>query len=292
MGKLTRCISEDGTLLIMAVDSRDIVSRAAEIHNTTHVASAALGRLLTAGVFMGASLKGKNDSITLRINGGGPVGSVIVAGDSQGNVRGYVTNPHVNLPLKKNGKLDVGGAVGTNGNLTVIKDLGLKEPYVGQIPLVSGEIAEDITAYYAQSEQIPTVCALGVLCHEGQIVTAGGFLIQLLPTALDSTIDEVEKCLQDIKPVTTMLGEGLTPAEICKTVLPAFDLQVLDESEVAYRCGCSRERVEQALLSTGEEELRDMANDGETEVTCQFCDKVYKFTKDDLLSLLERGKEE
>lgn len=291
MGKLTRCISEDGTLLIMAVDSRDIVSRAAEIHNTTHVASAALGRLLTAGVFMGALLKGKNDTITLRVNGGGSAGSVIVAGDSHGNVRGYVTNPHVNLPLKKNGKLDVGGAVGTNGNLTVIKDLGLKEPYVGQIPLVSGEIAEDITAYYAQSEQIPTVCALGVLCHEGQIVTAGGFLIQLLPTALDSTIDEVEKCLQDIKPVTTMLGEGLTPAEICKTVLPTFDLQVLDESEVAYRCGCSRERVEQALLSTGAEELKSMAEDGETEVTCQFCDKIYKFTRDDILSLLERGEE-
>ncbi|MBQ6707355.1 MAG: Hsp33 family molecular chaperone HslO [Clostridia bacterium] len=290
MAKLTRCISTDGTLIAMAADTTDIVAKSARIHRTTHVASAALGRLLTAGVFMGASLKGKDDSVTLRMNGGGELGSAIAVADSSGNVRGYVTNPGVDLPLKANGKLDVGGAMGTNGFLTVIKDLNLKEPYIGQTPLVSGEVAEDITAYYAQSEQTPTVCALGVLCHNNMIIKAGGFIIQLLPTALDSTIDEVEKCIQTVEPITKMLTDGLTPEEICKKVLYSFDLEVLDESEVEYRCNCSAERVKKALITTGEEELREMAKDEKTEVVCHFCNKVHSFTSEDILKILEEAK--
>ena len=219
MGKLVRMISSDGTLTVMAADTTDIVERAQAIHSTTNVTTAALGRLLTAASFMGAVLKGENDSVTLRLNGDGPAGSVIAASDSSANVRGYISDASVTLPLNDKGKLDVSGAVGTNGTLTVMKDLGLKEPYIGQVPIVSGEIAEDITNYYAVSEQTPTVCALGVLVSKenSDVLTAGGFIIQLLPTAEDDTIDRVEKCLEKIEPVTTMLLKGLTPEEICRT---------------------------------------------------------------------------
>jgi molecular chaperone Hsp33 len=287
MGKLVRMISSDGTLTVMAADTTDIVERAQAIHSTTNVTTAALGRLLTAASFMGAVLKGENDSVTLRLNGDGPAGSVIAASDSSANVRGYISDASVTLPLNDKGKLDVSGAVGTNGTLTVMKDLGLKEPYIGQVPIVSGEIAEDITNYYAVSEQTPTVCALGVLVSKenSDVLTAGGFIIQLLPTAEDDTIDRVEKCLEKIEPVTTMLLKGLTPEEICRTVLEGFDLELLDEMRPAYVCTCSKERVEKALLSTGAQELEQMAQDETTEVRCHFCDRVYTFTAAEIRAL-------
>ena len=269
MGKLIRCISEDGTLTVMAADTTDIVNRAQEIHGTSAVVSAALGRLLTAASLMGSALKGADDSVTLRINGNGPAGTVLAASDSHGNVRGYAVNAVVELPLNDKGKLDVSGAVGKDGFLTVIKDLGLKEPYVGQVPIVSGEIAEDITNYFATSEQIPTVCALGVLVNPDLTIRkAGGFIIQLLPTADDTIIDKVEKCISDIEPVTTMLDKGLSPETICRTVLPAFKLDMLDTSEPEYRCNCSRERVSRALISMGRDELEKLKEDEKTEVCC------------------------
>lgn len=286
MGKLVRMISNDGTLTVMAVDTTDIISRMEQIHHTSAVTSAALGRLLTAASLMGAVLKGKDDSITLRLNGDGPAGVVIAVSDNEGNVRGYVENPVVEIPLNIKGKLDVAGAVGKNGTLTVMKDLGLKEPYIGQIPIFSGEIAEDITSYYATSEQTPTVCALGVLVNPDlSIKAAGGFIIQLLPTAMDDTIDLVEECIDGIPSVTQMLTSGLDPEEICRKVLSKFELEYLDGSEPEYRCNCSRHRVEKALISTGKEALEEMAEDDGTEVCCHFCEKKYRFTSADIRKL-------
>ena len=291
MDKLVRCISTDGTLVIMAAETTDMVEKSQQIHKTSAVTSAALGRLLTASSLMGSMLKGETESITLRINGGGPSGTVMAVSDSRGNARGYVTNPVVEIPLNKKGKLDVAGAVGTDGSLTVIKDLNLKEPYVGQIPLVSGEIAEDITSYYAISEQIPSVCALGVLVNPDlSIKAAGGFIIQLLPTALDDTIDAVERCISGIPSVTSMLCDGLTPEDICKKVLREFDLDVLDTSNPKYKCNCSRERVEAALISTGVQSLEELSAEENTEVCCQFCDKKYNFSGDEIKRLLQSAK--
>ena len=293
MGKLVRCISEDGTLLIMACDTTDVVQKAYEIHGTSKVCTAALGRLLTASAMMGSMLKGKNDTLTLKINGGGPAGSVLAVSDSACHVKGYVVDGNVELPLNSKGKLDVGGAVGKDGFVTVIKDLGLKEPFVGQVPIVSGEIAEDITSYFAVSEQTPSVCGLGVLvAQDKSVLTAGGFLIQLLPTAVDETIDMVEKDIEGISSVTKMLADGMTPEQICKAVLPSFNIEVLDEMHPVYKCDCSRERVEAALISAGSAELLDMANDENTEVRCQFCDAVYNFSSKDILGLVKSSAAE
>lgn len=286
MGKLVRMISADGTLTAMAVDTTDIVSEMERIHKTSAVTSAALGRLLTAASLMGAVLKGRDDSVTLRLNGSGPAGVVIAVSDSEGNVRGYVENPIVEIPLNIKGKLDVSGAVGKDGTLTVMKDLGLKEPYIGQVPIVSGEIAEDITSYYAVSEQTPTVCALGVLVNPDlTIKAAGGFIIQLLPTAAEDTITLVEECIRDIPSVTQMLTSGLDPEQICRKVLKKFELEYLDGSEPEYRCSCSRQRVEKALISTGKEALEEMAEDNGTEVCCHFCDKKYRFSSEEIRKL-------
>ncbi len=288
MSELVRMISVDGTLTVMAVDSTDIINRMEQIHQTSAVTSAALGRLLTAASMMGAVLKGKDHSITLRINGDGPAGSVIAVSDSSGNVRGYVSNPIVEIPLNEKGKLDVAGAVGKDGTLTVMKDLGMKEPYIGQIPIVSGEIAEDITNYYATSEQTPTVCALGVLVNPDlSIKAAGGFIIQLLPTAMDDTIDMVEECIKGIPSVKQMLTDGMTPEQICRSVLKLFELDFLDSSNPEYRCNCSKDRVAKALLTLGKEELREMAGDPVTEISCHFCDKRYRFTPEEVLELAE-----
>ena len=274
MGKLVRCISEDGTLTVMALDSTDIVAEAERIHQTSAVTSAALGRLLTAASMMGDQLKGADHSVTLRLNGGGPAGTVLAVADSRGNARGYVGEPIVELPLNAKGKLDVAGAVGVEGTLTVVKDLGMKEPYVGQIPLVSGEIAEDITQYFAASEQIPTVCALGVLVNPNLTIRrAGGFLIQLLPTADDAVIDAVERCVEQVPPVTKLLEDGLTPEEICRAVLPEFTLEVLDEERPVYRCNCSLERVLRALAATGRDAVQELAQEPIPVVCCLFCDK-------------------
>lgn len=292
MSKVVRLISVAGDLTVIATDSTDIVAEAHRIHNTTNVCSAALGRLLTAASLMGATLKGEDNSVTLRLNGDGPAGAVIAVSDFEGNVRGYISDPRVSLPLNGRGKLDVAGAVGKSGSLTVMKDLGLKEPYIGQTPIVSGEIAEDITNYFAVSEQLPSVCALGVLCapQTEDIIAAGGFIIQLLPTATDETIDKVEKGLLDIPAVTTMLTDGLTPEEICRKVLPEFELELLDESETTYKCNCSKQRVEKALISMGAEELNNLLEDEETEVCCHFCDKKYTFTRADIEQIIRSSK--
>lgn len=292
MGKVVRLISTEGDLTVIATDSTDIVAEAHRIHDTTNVCSAALGRLLTAASLMGATLKGENNSITLRLNGDGPAGAIIAVSDFEGNVRGYICNPHVQLPLNKVGKLDVAGAVGRQGSLTVMKDLGLKEPYIGQTEIISGEIAEDLTSYFAISEQLPSVCALGVLCapDSEDIITAGGFIIQLLPTATEDTITRVEEGLSDIPSVTKMLTDGLTPEDICRRVLPNFELELLDESETGYKCTCSKGKVEQALISMGEEELKELLEDEETEVCCHFCDKKYVFSRADITHILKSAK--
>lgn len=288
MGTSVRCIATDGTLSVTAIDATDIVNRAAEIHQTSAVTSAALGRLLCAASLMGSALKGKDDSLTLRINGGGPAGTVMAVSDAEGNVRGYVQQPVVELPLNKLGKLDVAGAVGKDGNVTVIKDLGLKEPYVGQTPIVSGEIAEDITAYFAVSEQTPSVCALGVLVNPDlSIKAAGGLLIQLLPTAMEDTIEKVERSIEGLAPITTLLTQGMTPEEICRHALKEFDVELLDTASPVYKCYCSRKRVEAALISTGKEELLDMAKEPEVRAKCQFCDKEYVFTPQEILRLIK-----
>ncbi len=289
MNNLVRMISDDGTLSVIAVDSTNITTEMRRIHSTSKVCSAALGRLLTASSLMGSMLKGRDDSITVKINGGGPCGVVLGVSDSSGNVRGYIGDANISLPLNDKGKLDVKGAVGTDGTLTVIKDLGLKEPYIGQVPIVSGEIAEDITSYYAVSEQTPTVCALGVLVDPDteNIICSGGFLIQLLPSALDSTIDLVEKDIAQIKPVTTMLFNKMTPEEICRAVLPSFTLEKLDEAEVCYRCTCSEERVRKALIATGKAGLSEMAQDEVTEVVCNFCNKKYRFPRAEIQKMAE-----
>ena len=290
MDKIIRCITSDGAVMASAIDASDIVFTAQRLHHLSRSATAALGRLLCAASLMGSALKGKDDALTLRINGGGPAGTVMAVADSEGNVRGYVQQPVVELPLNKVGKLDVAGAVGKDGFVTVIKDLGLKDPYVGQTPIVSGEIAEDITAYFASSEQIPTVCALGVLVNPDlTIKAAGGFLIQLLPTAMDDTIDKVEQSIEGLPSVTALLTQGLTPEEICRKALRLFDLEVLDKASPAYLCRCSRSKVEAALISTGKDELLDMAKQKSTEVCCQFCDKVYRFSSEEILALVDRA---
>lgn len=288
MGKTVRYITHDGSAFVIAADTTDAVARAERIHKTSAVNTAALGRLMTAASMMGIMLKGSDDSITLRLNGGGPAGSVVAVSDSRGNMRGYVQNPVVEIPLNDKGKLDVKGTVGTDGYLFVMKDIGLSEPYIGQTEIVSGEIAEDITNYYAVSEQTPTVCALGVLVNPDlTVAAAGGFLIQLLPGCPEEIIDKIEYSIQDIESVTSMLTKGMTPDDIAKRALKNLEIEKLDEGETEYRCNCSKERVEAALISTGRESLEEMANaEKNTTVECHFCDKVYTFTPDEIRSLL------
>ena len=288
MDTIIRMIAKDAPIKAMAIQAKGIVERAREIHKTLPVATAALGRTLMAASMMGQQIKEKDGSVTLRINGGGPLGSILAVSDSDGNVRGYVQNGQVELPLKGPAKLDVGTAVGTNGSLTVIKDLKLKEPYVGTIPLVSGEIAEDITAYFAESEQIPTACALGVLVDRDQSVkSAGGYLIQLMPGAGEDTIAKVEGGVMAAGPVSAILEQNDDPEALLRTVMSDFDLKILETCPVSYKCYCSRQRVERALISLGKPELEQMlAEQGGCQLTCQFCDAVYDFSADDLRALI------
>ncbi|MCH5314264.1 MAG: Hsp33 family molecular chaperone HslO [Eubacterium sp.] len=288
MGKIVRYITEDGSAFVIAADTTSMVAEAERIHKTSAVNTAALGRLLTASSMMGDMLKGKDDSVTLRINGNGPAGSIIAVSDSNGNARGYVQNPIVEIPLNDKGKLDVRGTVGTNGYLYVMKDIGLKEPYVGQTQIISGEIAEDITNYFVVSEQTPSVCALGVLVNPDlTVAAAGGFIIQLLPGSPDEIIDKIEYSMQDIEAVTTMLSKGMTPDEIAIRAMKNINIEKLDENTVEYKCNCSKERVEKALISSGREALEEMIDSGEdTSVECHFCDKKYVFTPNDIKKLL------
>lgn len=286
MSKLIRCITSDGLIMASAIDSTDIVAKAEELHKTSAVMSAALGRLLTAASLMGNMLKGAKNTITLKLEGDGPADSILAVSDAEGNVRGYAVNSKVEIPLKPNGKLDVSGAVGTKGTLYVIKDLGLKDPYNGFVPITSGEIAEDITAYFAISEQIPTVCALGVLVNPDlTIKKAGGYIIQLLPAVGDdeAIIGRLEENIKHIPPITSMLDEGMTIEEIVRKALDGFETEILYEQEVSYKCTCSRQRVEKALISLGKEELLCMAEEmNEAEVNCHFCNKQYRFSKEEL----------
>ena len=287
MGRLIRCITEDGCVTAMAIDATDIVNTAAKLHRTSAVVSAALGRLLTAAAMMGRSLKGERDSLTLRMAGDGPLEAMVAVSDAKGHVKGYPVRPDVELPLNERGKLDVGGAIG-QGMLYVMKDLGLKEPYRGVIPLVSGEVAEDITAYFAVSEQIPTVCALGVLVDTDlTIKKAGGFLIQLLPNADESIISKVERSVQGVPPVSIELAKGRTLEEILSNALREFTLQTLEESSVSYRCDCSRARTRRVLSSLNKEELTSMAEDSKpTEICCHFCGKKYHFSPEEIQMIL------
>ncbi len=287
MGKLVRTISHEGGVICLAVDSTDAIAKMEQFHKTSAVITAAEGRLLTAASIMGTLLKSKDDSITLRMEGNGPVGHLIAVSDGSGNVKGYMTNPVVELPLNEKGKLDVAGAVGNDGFLYVIRDMGMKEPYIGQVPIVSGEIAEDITSYYAVSEQIPTVCGLGVLVAEDlSVKAAGGFLVQLLPGATNEEIDMLEANIAKLKPVSQMIEEGMSPQEIAFQVLEGFEPELLDEYNMDYVCDCCRDRVERALMSIGKKELLEMAKEEkQIEVGCQFCDKKYIFTSHQLKEL-------
>ena len=289
MDQIIRMLAKDAPIKAMAIQARDLVERARSIHHTLPVATAALGRTLMAASMMGDQLKEEDGSVTLRFSGGGPLGNILAVSDSGGNVRGYVQNGQVELPLKGPAKLDVGRAVGTEGSLTVIKDLRLKEPYVGTVPLVSGEIAEDVTAYFAESEQIPTACALGVLVDTDlSVAAAGGYLIQLLPGADDAVIDKIEEGIQRVGTVTQHLSKGMTAEELLRAVLADFELELLETVPVEYRCYCSRERMRNALRSMGKQELRALiAEQGRAELTCQFCDAVHIFEKDELEALAE-----
>lgn len=286
MGILKRAIAKDASVVATAVDATDIVAEIEKIHQTSAVVTAALGRLSIAASMMGYDLKNENDTVTLRVKGGGPAGMLVAVADSQGNVKADVDQPVVELPLNAKGKLDVGGAVGTDGTLSVVKDLGLKEPYVGIVPLVSGEIAEDITSYYAYSEQIPTVCALGVLVDKDlSIVCAGGYLLQLLPGATDAEITRLEQNIAAMPSVTEMLRAGKTPQDMMELAMAGFDPQVLDTREVKYQCDCSEERTKDMLLSLGRKELVKLRDeDPKCEVVCHFCHTKYEFDLNQLLA--------
>ncbi len=290
MGKLIRAISKDGSVMACVVDTTDVVFTQERTHRTSAVVTAALGRLSTAAILMGVQMKGENDSLTLRINGGGPAGSLISVADSHGNVKAYVENAIVELELNQYGKLDVAGAVGKDGYLNVIRDIGLKEPYIGTTNIVSGEIAEDITNYYVTSEQIPTVCGLGVLVNPNLTVkSAGGFLVQLLPFADEKVIDVIEENIKDIPPVSSMFADGLTPEDILNKLLKGLDPDILDEAVAKYKCDCSRERVEKALVSLGKKDLQELIDTQDhTEVDCHFCNKKYRFNHDELRALIAR----
>ncbi len=287
---IVRGMSMDGFVKAVGIRSTELVRRGAQIQKTTPNATAAFGRALTAGSILGNMQKTEEGSLTLQVRGGGPIGTITVVSDPVGNVRGCVTEPRVPLVEKRPGKLDVGATVGTNGTLTVIRDLGMKEPFVGSVPLVSGEIADDITAYFAQSEQIPTACALGVLVdRDYSVKTAGGYLLQLLPGAPEETISALERGIQAAGAVTPMLEAGMTPEDILGQVMGTLGVVFLETTEVCYKCYCSRQRVERALISLGRKELEEIAAEGkEFPVECQFCDTVYRFTPGDVRELLAR----
>lgn len=287
MGILKRAISKDASAVSMALDATDIVNEIEKIHQTSAVVTAALGRLSIAASMMGFGLKGKDDSISLKIDGGGPAGMLIAVSDGMGNVKSYVQNPVVEIPLNSVGKLDVAGAVGKDGTLTVSKDLGLKEPYCGMVPIVSGEISEDIANYFVSSEQVPTVCGLGVLVNPDlSVKCAGGFLIQLLPFADENCISTIESNVSKIKSVTDLFSSGKKPEEIALELLEGLEPNLLDESNPEYKCDCSRERTERILAGLGSEELKKLADEQPvTEVCCHFCGKKYTFSSDELLAL-------
>ncbi|SHH52395.1 molecular chaperone Hsp33 [Sporobacter termitidis DSM 10068] len=290
MDEVIRAVSEDGNIMILAVTTKDIAERARQVHKTTPVITAALGRTLAAASMIGHTLKDPKASVTIRINGGGPAGTIIAVSDSGGNVRGYVQNPQVELPKKPNGKLDVGGAVGTDGMLTVIRDLNMKEPYVGSVQLVSGEIAEDLTAYFYESEQTAAAVALGVLVDRDQsVLAAGGYIVQLMPGAPETVLEALERNVAATGAVTGVLKDA-GAEELIRRILDGFGPKILERSPVEYRCYCSRERVLEAVSGIDQAELDDIEEKGEPiEVTCQFCDIVYKIETREILEFRQNG---
>ena len=288
---LVRGMTMDGFVKVVAIRSTEMVTRGAQIHGTTPNATAAFGRCLTAASMMGNMQKVENGSMTMQVRGGGPIGTITVVSDPQGNVRGCMTEPKVPLVEKYAGKLDVGATVGTDGTITIIRDMQLKEPYIGSTQLISGEIGDDVTAYFAQSEQTPTACALGVLVDRDQSVkVAGGYLVQLLPGAPDEVIDTLEAGIKRAGAVTAMLEAGLTPEDILGQVCGDLGVVFMETTEVAYKCYCSRERVEAALLSLGRAELAEIAAEGKNfPVECQFCDTVYSFTPKNIEEMIKNS---
>lgn len=285
--KIIRAIAANNQIRVFSADTKVMVDMARSVHNTTPVATAALGRLMTAASMMGMMLKGEKDLLTLQIRGSGPLGGIVVTGNSKAEVKGYVYHPDVELPLNDKGKLDVSGALGI-GILDVIKDIGLKRPYIGQTHLVSGEIAEDLTYYFANSEQIPSVVALGVLVdRDYSVKQSGGFIIQLMPNTQDEIIDKLERNIKKMPSVTTLLEEGRTAEELIKIALGDLDYSIYEEIEPKFSCNCSRDRVEKALISVGRKDIQEMIDDGEEiEMNCHFCNKSYKFTINDLEEIL------
>lgn len=287
---IIRATAAEGQIRAFAATTRDLVEHAREIHNLSPVATAALGRLLTGGAMMGLTMKGDGDLLTIRMQGDGPMEGMVVTADAKGRVKGYVFQPSVMLPPNAKGKLDVGGALGV-GVLSVVKDIGLKEPYVGQTILVSGEVAEDLTYYYATSEQTPSSVALGVLMNrENTVRRAGGFMIQLLPGASEEVISRLEEKLSAIEPVTALMDRGNTPETILQDILGEFGLEITEKIPAAFWCGCSKERVEKAIVSIGKKEITEMIDDGKPiEVNCHFCGKTYDFSVEDLKKMLEKA---
>lgn len=294
MDRIIRTITSDGSLMASAIDSTKLVYTAQKLHGLSKTSCAALGRLLTGASVMGAMLKSDRASLTLKVNGGGPLGNLVAVSDAHGNVRGYVDHPEIELPLKANGKIDVGGAVGTDGRLAVMRDFGERNPYIGQVELVSGEIAEDITQYYAQSEQTPTVCALGVLVDKssGEEMLSGGLLIQVLPGADDAAISQLEKNVGKLESVTTMLAKGMSLEDMCRLALEGFNLEILDEFQIYYACTCSKERFSNALLTLGPDEILSLPlnEEGKAEAICQYCGRRYYFSREDLEKLARDAK--
>lgn len=294
MDRIIRTITSDGSLMASAVDSSQIVYTAQKLHGLSKTACAALGRLLTGASLMGAMLKIDGASLTLKVNGGGSIGNLVAISDCRGNVRGYADNPRAELPPRPDGKLDVGGLVGSNGRLAVMRDMGTGEPYIGQVGLLSGEIAEDITRYYAQSEQIPTVCALGVLVDRetGEAMLSGGLLLQALPGADDSAIARLEENVKGLESVTTMLAKGISLEDMCRAALNGFEMEILDEFQVRYVCNCSKQRFSNALLTLGEKEILSfpLNEEGNAEAVCQYCGRKYYFSREELEELARRTK--
>ncbi|MBC7765882.1 MAG: Hsp33 family molecular chaperone HslO [Hyphomonadaceae bacterium] len=284
---IVRALSDDGGVRAFVAVTTELCNEAQRVHQTYPVASAALGRLLTGGAMMGTMLKGEKDAITLQIKGDGPLGGVVVLTDASANVKGYVHHPQIEIPSQPNGKLDVGGAIGY-GTLTIIRDFGMKEPYVGQVPLMTGEIAEDLTLYFAQSEQTPSAVALGVLVDRDLSVrAAGGFIIQLMPDAHPKLSEMIEKAVQDATPISTLVDQGLSGEEILHTILPAVKWSKSERIATQYQCDCSTDRIERALISLGAKELGEIITEqGQAELTCHFCTKRYHFDKDALVQLL------
>ncbi len=287
---IVRAVTKNGAVRAFCAVTTNTVNEAYKMHKTSPVATAALGRLLTASAMMGAMLKSENETITLQLVGNGPIGRVLAVSDS--NVKGYVTNPLVDLPKNSKGKLDVGGAVGKDGYLVVTKDMGLKEPYIGKTPLVSGEVGDDLTKYFAVSEQTPSVVGLGVLVDiDYSVKESGGFIIQVMPEATEEDISLLEENIKLVTSVTDMLSDGLLPENILEILLRGFEFEITQKRDTKYFCNCSRERVERALISIGEKELTDIIeNDKKAQLTCHFCDKVYDFSEEELKTLLKQAK--